>query len=73
MVACVEERKDLIGTEIEKVLHEEINRLPDRYRVPIVLCDLEGFSCEEAAGRMGRPVGTVKSWRFRGRERLPAG
>ena len=70
MVACVEERKELLGTEIEKVLHEEINRLPDRYRVPIVLCDLEGFSCEEAARRMGRPVGTVKSWRFRGRERL---
>ena len=30
----------------------------------------QGFTCEEAARRMGRPVGTVKSWRFRGRERL---
>lgn len=55
---------------IERALHEELNRLPDRYRVPIVLCDLQGLSCEEAARRMGRPVGTVKSWRSRGRDRL---
>jgi RNA polymerase sigma factor (sigma-70 family) len=54
----------------EEVLHEEINRLPERYRVPIILCDLQGGSCEEVARRMGRPVGTVKSWRARGRERL---
>jgi hypothetical protein len=52
------------------VLHEEINRLPECYRVPIVLCDLEGFTCEEAARRMGQPIGTVKCWRFRGRARL---
>ena len=54
----------------ERILHEEIDRLPERYRVPIILCDLEGQSCEEVARRMGRPVGTVKSWRARGRERL---
>jgi uncharacterized protein (TIGR03067 family) len=52
------------------VLHEEVNRLPERYRVPIVLCDLEGRTCEEAARYTGSPVGTVKSWRARGRERL---
>ena len=46
---------------------------PERYRVPIVLCDLEGHTCEEAARRMGRPVGTVKSWRARGRERSVGG
>jgi hypothetical protein len=61
-----------IDTFREQVLHEEINRLPDRYRVPIILCDLEGLTCEEAARRMGRPVGTVKSWRSRGRARLRA-
>ncbi len=52
------------------MLHEAIDRLPERYRVPIILCDLEGRSCEDAARRMGRPVGTVKSWRARGRARL---
>ena len=46
--------EDQAGHELEAVLHEEINRLPERYRVPIVLCDLEGFTCEEAVRRMGR-------------------
>jgi len=61
---------DPTGFEWERVLHEEIDRLPEHYRVPIVLCDLQGHTCEDAARRMGRPVGTVKSWRSRGRERL---
>lgn len=61
---------DPAGFEWERVLHEEIDRLPEHYRVPIVLCDLQGHTCEDAARRMGRPVGTVKSWRSRGRERL---
>jgi len=59
-----------LDPELERCLHEEIGRLPERYRVPLVLCDLQGLTCEEAARRMGRPVGTVKSWRARGRERL---
>jgi len=56
--------------DLKQRLHEEIDRLPERYRIPIVLCDLEGRTCEEVARQMGRPVGTVKSWRSRGRERL---
>jgi RNA polymerase sigma factor (sigma-70 family) len=59
-----------VTPELARVLHEEIERLPERYRVPIVLCDLEGRTCEEAARVMGRPVGTIKCWRSRGRERL---
>ncbi len=62
--------EDRPSFELERVLHAEINRLPDCYRIPIVLCDLEAHSCEEAARRMGCPVGTVKSWRSRGRQRL---
>lgn len=58
------------GFELEEALHDEINRLPDRYRIPIILCDLQGLSCEEVARRLNRPVGTVKSWRSRGRDRL---
>ena len=42
------------GSGWEQALHEEINRLPERYRVAIVLCDLEGHTCEEAARRIGR-------------------
>jgi RNA polymerase sigma factor (sigma-70 family) len=52
------------------VLHDEVDRLPPRYREAIVLCYLEGLACETAALRLGLPVGTVKSRLWRGRERL---
>jgi len=70
LAAATEIPDEGVSSGWEQALHEEINRLPDRYRVVIVLCDLEGHSCEEAARRIGRPVGTIKSWRARGRERL---
>jgi RNA polymerase sigma factor (sigma-70 family) len=53
-------------------LHEEIARLPDRYREPVVLCYLEGLSTEAAAARLGCPRGTVLSRLSRARERLRA-
>jgi RNA polymerase sigma factor (sigma-70 family) len=49
------------------VVHEEIARLPERYRGPIVLCELEGHPLEHAARSLGCPVGTVKSRLSRGR------
>ena len=58
------------GDELGRVLHEEIDRLPERYRAPLVLCDLEGRTHEQAARHLGWPVGTVKSRQARGRERL---
>ena len=58
------------GDELTAALHEEIERLPERYRVPVVLCDLEGRTHEEAARQLGCPVGTVKSRLARGRGRL---
>jgi HlyD family secretion protein len=42
-------------------LHEAIDRLPERYRAAIVLCDLEGQSQELAARQLGCPIGTLKS------------
>jgi RNA polymerase sigma factor (sigma-70 family) len=70
LAAKFDAHDDKTNSEVERVLHEEINRLPECYRAAIVLCDLQAFTCEEAARRMGCPVGTVKSWRFRGRQRL---
>jgi len=58
------------GDELGQVLHQEIDRLPERYRAPLVLCDLEGRSHEQAARHLGWPVGTVKSRQARGRDRL---
>jgi RNA polymerase sigma factor (sigma-70 family) len=52
------------------VLHEELDRLPERYRAVIVLCGLEGLTQEQAARRLGWPIGTVQSRLARGRERL---
>lgn len=54
-------------------LHEEIGRLPQRYREPVVLCYLEGLSTETAALRLGCPHGTVLSRLSRARERLRVG
>jgi len=56
--------------DLIQALHEEVDRLPDHYRRPVVLCDLEGHSYEEAARLLGCPVGTVRSRLARGRERL---
>jgi RNA polymerase sigma-70 factor (ECF subfamily) len=56
--------------ELEQSLHEEIRRLPERYRVPVVLCLLEGLTHEQAARQLGWPLGTVKSRLANGRERL---
>ena len=51
-------------------LHEELARLPDRYREPIVLCDLAGLTHEQAAGKLGCPARTLETRLYRGRERL---
>jgi RNA polymerase sigma factor (sigma-70 family) len=51
-------------------LHEEIARLPWRYREPVVLCYLEGLSSEQAAVRIGCAPGTVWSRLSRARQRL---
>jgi RNA polymerase sigma factor (sigma-70 family) len=56
--------------DLESVVHEEIDRLPAHFRAPLVLCDLEGCSHEQAARHLGWPVGTVKSRQTRGRQRL---
>jgi RNA polymerase sigma factor (sigma-70 family) len=57
-------------SELVAVLHEELDRLPAHYRAAIVLCDLEGHSCEQTARQLGCPIGTVGSRLTRGREKL---
>ena len=49
-----EQRDDLLG-EIDR----ELSRLPDKYRIPIVLCELEGTTLKAAAEQLGWPIGTV--------------
>jgi uncharacterized protein (TIGR03067 family) len=60
------------AAEFLLALDEELGRLPDRYRGPLVLCCLEGLSRDEAAGRLCISTGTLNVQLERGRERLRA-
>jgi RNA polymerase sigma-70 factor (ECF subfamily) len=51
-------------------LRDALEALHPRYRIPVVLKDMEGFSQEEIARIIKRPVGTVKARISRGREHL---
>jgi RNA polymerase sigma factor (sigma-70 family) len=63
-------REEVVWRDLRPLLHEEVARLPERYRLPFVLCYLEGKTNEEAADLLGVPKGTVLSRLSRGRERL---
>jgi len=45
------------------VLHEEIDRLPERFRVSVVLCDLEGRTHEQAARHLKQGSSPATKWR----------
>ena len=51
-------------------LYEELDRLPEKFRLPLVLCYLEGLTYEQAAAQLRCPVRTIQSRLARGRERL---
>jgi RNA polymerase sigma factor (sigma-70 family) len=57
-------------TDVRRILDEELDKLPDKYRLPIVLCELEGLTLNQAARRLGWPKGTVAGRLSRGREIL---
>ncbi len=57
-------------TDDAEAVHQEVGRLAEKYRAPIVLCYLEGLTHDQAAARLGWPVGTVRSRLARAREQL---
>jgi RNA polymerase sigma factor (sigma-70 family) len=59
-----------VQQDLSAIVGEEIDRLPEKYRTPVVLCYLEGKTNEEAALLLGCPAGTVVTWLARTRERL---
>ena len=52
------------------VLHEEIERLPDRFRLPVVLCDLQGLTRDQAADHLGCTEGSLRNRLAKGRDLL---
>ncbi|HLH27608.1 MAG TPA: sigma-70 family RNA polymerase sigma factor, partial [Acidimicrobiales bacterium] len=62
--------EDIERAELRSVIDEEVGQLPERYRMPLILCYLEGLRHEEVARRLGCPVGTIESRLSRARERL---
>jgi len=63
---------DISWPEACAILHEELDRLADKHRLPLLLCYLDGKSRDEAAKQLGWSVGALKGHLQRGRIRLRA-
>jgi RNA polymerase sigma factor (sigma-70 family) len=63
---CIEDD----GREVLQVLDEELRRLPESNRAPLLLCHLAGLTQEEAARRLGWSFSTLRRRLAQGRERL---
>ncbi len=73
-LAAEQEREELVS-DVDRldeapILHEEVGRLPEKYRSPLVLCYFEGLTHDQAASQLGWPVGTVRSRLAEARNRL---
>ena len=61
---------DAIADDLGAAIRREVGRLPEKLRAAVVLCYFEGRTCEQAAERLGLPVGTIKSRLSGARARL---
>jgi len=59
-----------MAREFERILQEEIGRLPERLRAAVVMCDIQNHSYEEAAGLMGISYDAIRQRHSRARRRL---
>ncbi len=65
-----EKPSEHLWRDLRPVIDEEVNRLPEKYRQPVLLCYLQGLSSEEAARRLGCAKGTIFSRLSRARDLL---
>ncbi len=68
-IAAVSDPPD---ADLWKAVGEELDRLPENYRLAVILCDLDGLSRADAAARLGWNEGTLSTRLHRGRKRLAA-
>jgi RNA polymerase sigma factor (sigma-70 family) len=61
IMSPAESMDEIQKSELRSILDEELARLPERHRAAIVLCELEGLSRRQAAGRLGVSEGTLSS------------
>jgi RNA polymerase sigma factor (sigma-70 family) len=59
-----------VPDELRAILHEEVDRLPERLRMPVVLCDLEGLERSDAARQLGWTEGALRGRLARARAKL---
>jgi RNA polymerase sigma factor (sigma-70 family) len=59
-----------LASDEAALVHAEVGRLPEGLRAAVVLCDLQGLTYEEAAGRLGVSHATLRGRLARARERL---
>ncbi len=69
-MGAIDPHNDLLWMELRSMLDQELHQLPPKYRVPLVLCYLEGMTNDEAAEQLGWPVGSMSSRLARGRQML---
>jgi RNA polymerase sigma factor (sigma-70 family) len=69
---CSAAAGDPAWRELLRVLDEELQRLPERYRLPLLLCYLEGQTQDEAAKQLGLSLSTLRRRLEKGRESLRA-
>ncbi|MGP0062862.1 MAG: RNA polymerase sigma factor [Isosphaeraceae bacterium] len=69
MAIADSDRREL-DPEIASIVHEEVDRLPEGLRLPVVLCDLEGLTYEQAASRLDWTEPTLRHRLVKAREKL---
>jgi RNA polymerase sigma factor (sigma-70 family) len=70
MHEAIDPTEEAVWRDLRPILDQEINGLPARYRVPVVLCYLTGQTNAEAARQLGCSRGTIATRLARAREQL---
>ncbi len=52
------------------IIEEALSNLPEKYKIPLIMKEVDNFSFEEMSDILKKPVGTLKSLVFRGKEKM---